>query len=147
MHEDRPVAEFLKENRDNIVIRIKDTNYLSSKDYFNDQGIFMQCTRVARTDPIDIYKSIDYGRDNLFHMNAVGIPGGYVYLADINMMIISSHQTYTIKPTTRKTVSIVSKSIADILRMPAYSRPQGYLVSAVHCGPGEQHVIHKLVKI
>jgi hypothetical protein len=147
MQEDRPVNEFLAENADNIVFRIKNTNYLSNKDYFNKQGIFTECKRIARTDPVDILNSIDFSKNGLFQMSAVGIPGGYVDLVDIDLMMLSSHQKYTIKPTARKTISVASKSVADILRQPVHMRPQGYLVSAVHCGPGEEHVIHKLLKI
>lgn len=147
MMEERPVAEFLKEDKSNVLIQVGNANYLSNKSYFRNQGLFAECKRVARTDPVDISNALDLSKDFLFQMNSVGIPAGYVSVKDINEMIKGSHQRYSVKPTSRKTISIASKSVVDILKQPVHLRPPGYLISAVHCGPDDKHVIHKLVKI
>ena len=128
MMEDISLADYLKEDENNILFQFQNHYYPSSKDTINHQitptNMVYECKEPNTLRPENIIKEAP-----LFRLQSLALPVQYIYLCQINALLDSTAQVYKIKLSSpeKNLASVVSKEVLD----------GGTYVSASHCQDGQ----------
>ena len=138
MEPDLKMNTYLKEDPDNMIVISGNSHYALTKDTIrmqigNTSNIVFECIQPNTLREENIVRSAKYLR-----CNSLGLPGDFIDLKLIELVLQSKHQIYEIKKTSKKLSSVVSDAVLNY---------NGSHVSASHCQEGQGGNVYEFIRI